>query len=76
MGVIMNPAGAKINKMSGNDEYNGKWQQPQLICVPYLFGKQQQNTQTKNNQGNKTMMMLAIPVPKRVASNEKSQEYH
>lgn len=44
--------------------------------MPYLFGKQQGDPQTKNNKRRVTVMMLSISMPKGIAAYTKSQKNH
>lgn len=76
MGVVVHPAVAKIKQMRHNNQYHGYRQYPNLVAVPVLLGKQQQNAHCKNCQRPKAMMMFTKAMPERITANKHGQHYH
>ena len=60
--VIVNAAGAIIEKVCGHNETHGRDQQPGLIMYKKQLEHQQQDTRGKQEEGYKAMMMLYEPV--------------
>lgn len=76
MGMVVYPAIAKIKQMGRYYQYHGAWQNPNLVVVPVLFGKQQQHAGRKNAQGQQAMMVFTKAVPEGVAANGHGEPYH
>jgi hypothetical protein len=76
MGVIVYTAGTIIGKVGCYDQYHRKWKEPELVFVPYLFGKQQEYACGKEPNGGNAVMVLFIAMPEGVYSNSKGQRYH
>lgn len=63
MSVVMDPARPVIHYMACYYQHYGAWQQPVLVTMPGLLGKQQYHTCAKHGQWPQAVMMLSISVP-------------
>jgi len=57
MGVVVHPAIPEVQQVCQHNKYYRKRQYPQLILMPFLFGKEQCHARKKNYQGQRTMVM-------------------
>jgi hypothetical protein len=62
--------------MSRNNQDYCNRQEPKLVRMPQLLGKQQQDSKTKNNEGSKSMVMLSVTMPERVGSDNQGEKNH
>jgi hypothetical protein len=63
MGVVMDPAKPEVHQVGGYNEQHRHRQDPELVTMPYLLGKQQHNAQHEYSQWPQAMVMLPVPMP-------------
>ena len=76
MGMIVNAAGAVIQKMCGYDQDDRRYQQPCFVGNKELFYYQQRHTEAEQHQWQFAVMMPAVTMIQRVGPDTKSQQYH
>lgn len=76
MCMIMYPACAVIAQVGPNNSNDSKRKKPVLVFVPYLFCYKEGNSNGKNEDRRKTVMMPAVAMPEGIGANNKGQEYH
>ena len=74
--VVVYPAGFIIDNMCNHNAKHSKRQKEQLVMVPELFGKQQQDPCHEQQDGGKRMMMSLVTMPKGDDSNNEGKHDH
>jgi len=69
MCMIVHPAISEIEKMGGNNECNGRYQQPGFVVNKKLPDHQENKTGKEKGKWQQTMMMLFVAMIKRITAN-------
>ena len=76
MCMIVYPAKPEIQKMGGNDQYHGRYQQPGLIFGKKLFQYQENKPERKDDQWQPIVMMFIMTMVEGISTDAKGQPDH
>ena len=76
MCMIMHPAKPEIQKMGGNDQDYGRYQQPCFIFCKKLFQYQENKSARKYEQWQPTVMMFFMTMVEGIRTYAKGQPDH
>jgi len=61
--MVVYPAETIVQQVRGNDEDDGKGQDPELVVMPYLLGNQQDNARSEQCPGQHAVVVFPVAMP-------------